>query len=253
MFGNDLLDHIAEACSHDLRGRLKPVDYIHGDTLAEPDAAIETLVFPRSGVISIVVEPGEDEEIEAGMIGRHGALGCAAIMGATYHPHKAVCQISGRGWKMTTADARHLAEKSAEFRRLLIAHELYLLAQARQFAACNARHFTIQRLCSWLLRAQDEIGGAELAMTQDTFAKMLGVQRASISLLAGQLQQDDLISYRRGRIRVTDAQGLRARACACHDALREQRERLFRKDNSQGDHRAGERGRERPTDGSWAG
>lgn len=249
MLDNELLEAIAGTDSDGLRGRLKPLDFLQGETLAEPDTAIDRIVFPRSGLISIVVELKEGEQIEAGMVGRCGALGGAAGLGATHHLHRAVCQLSGRGWSMHVSDARELADTSAEFRRLLRAQEHYLLTQARQFAACNARHLVLQRLCSWLLRAQDEAGGGELAMTQENFAKMLGVQRASVSMLASQLQQDDLISYRRGRLRVTDPHGLRDRACACHAALREQRERLFRRAKNRGDGRADERGGDLPTGG----
>ena len=241
MLGNDLLETFVEAHPYDLKGRLKPLDFVQGDVLATPGAAIETLVFPRSGVISIVVELQEGQEIEAGIVGRRGSLGGGAVLGATHHAHKAVCQLAGRGWSMAAADARELAEKSAEFRRLLMAQEQYLLRQARQFAACNASHAILPRLCSWLLRVQDEVGESEIAMTQENVAKMLGVQRATLSVVASQLQQDDLVSYRRGRIWIGDQQGLRERACSCHDALAQQHGLAFRRRKNQRDGHSGGR------------
>ena len=88
-----------------------------------------------------------------------------------------MCQLSGRGWSIAVHEARELAGKSAEFHRLLISQEQYLLAQARQFAACNVSHAILPRLCSWLLRVQDEVGESEIAMTQESVAREPSAQR----------------------------------------------------------------------------
>jgi CRP-like cAMP-binding protein len=188
---------------------------------------IERIVFPSSGLLSILVDLEEGDRIEVGMIGSRGALGGGALFGAKCHLHRAIAQVSGRGWSMPLENAKELAQTSPEFAQLLFAQEQYLLAQARQFTACNAKHLISQRLCSWLLRAQDEIGGNELLMTQEMLAKMLGVQRASVSMFASQLQENGLIGYRRGRLRVADPEGLAAAACGCHNALKKQHAKLF--------------------------
>ena len=227
MLDNHLLEKLSGNVAADIRRRLKPFDFIHGDILAEPNTVIDRMIFPRSGLISIVVELDSGDQIEAGIVGRRGALGGAAIFGAEHHLHAAVSQVSGGAWSMPIADAKDLASTSAQFRGLILAQEQYLLAEAWQFAACNAKHLVIQRLCSWLLRARDEAGGSELLMIQENMAKMLGVQRASVSMLASQLQEEGLISYRRGRIHVSDPEGLRDRACSCYRTLGEQHEHLF--------------------------
>ena len=85
----------------------------------------------------------------------------------------------------------------------------------------------MRRLCSWLLRAQDVIGRGELLLTQEHLAHMLGVQRASVSMFASQLQEKGFIQYRRGRLHITDSAGLAEHACECHGALRQHRMRLL--------------------------
>jgi hypothetical protein len=90
---------------------------------------------------------------------------------------------------MSTEEAKELAALSADFREVLVAQQQYLLAQARQTAVCNAKHLIGQGLCSWLLRAVDESGGPSLLITQENLAKILGVQRASVSMYASELQQ----------------------------------------------------------------
>jgi Mn-dependent DtxR family transcriptional regulator len=85
----------------------------------------------------------------------------------------------------------------------------------------------MHRLCSWLLRAHDTAGGGELLLTQENLAQMLGVQRASVSMFASQLQEKGLIQYRRGRVHIADPHGLASHACECRSALRRHHKQLF--------------------------
>ncbi len=74
---------------------------------------------------------------------------------------------------------------------------------------------------------RDEFSDDELLITQEVLAKMLGVQRASISMFANELKKKGLIDYRRGRLQIVDAEGLGACACECHKTLRQHFDRLF--------------------------
>jgi hypothetical protein len=49
---------------------------------------------------------------------------------------------------------------------------------------------------------------------------MLGVQRTSISIVAGALQKAELIRYRRGHIKVLDVDGLQEAACECYETVK---------------------------------
>jgi len=62
---------------------------------------------------------------------------------------------------------------------------------------------------------------------------MLGVQRASVSMFAGALQDKGLIFYRRGRVRVLDREGLAHEACECHATLRNRHRNLFEPEECQ--------------------
>jgi CRP-like cAMP-binding protein len=227
MLENRILDALSQTSPDVLRNRLKPIDFVHGDLLADSGSPIQHAIFPRSGLISVVVDLQEGERIEVGMVGPYGALGGAAIFGATLYTGTAFAQLPGRAWAMRVDDLIDAATASAEFREMMFAQEQYLLAQAQQTAACNAKHTIMHRLCSWLLRAHDACGGGELMLTQENLAQMLGVQRASVSMFASQLQEQGLIHYRRGRLQIADAHGLASHACECRSALRQQHNRLF--------------------------
>ena len=71
-----------------------------------------------------------------------------------------------------------------------------------QGTACNALHDVKQRCCRWLLQTQDRIGSREFLLKQEFLAIMLGVQRPTVTLVMGQLQDSGLIATKYGRIRV---------------------------------------------------
>lgn len=91
-------------------------------------------------------------------------------------------------------------------------------------------HTVQQRFARWLLSAQDCVQQEELALSHETVAQMLAVQRPTVSEAAAALQEAGLIQYRRGRIRVVDCEGLQRRACECYGVVRRHRERAWRSD-----------------------
>jgi CRP-like cAMP-binding protein len=227
MFENKLLDALFSSQPDFLRNRLRAIEFVHGDVLGEAGQPIEHVIFPRSGLISVVVDLQEGDRIEVAMVGARGAVGGAAMFGGTHHLGTAFAQLPGRAWQMRADDLMDAGAASPEFRKLMFAQEQYLQAQAQQTAACNAKHSIMHRLCSWLMRARDIAGSTELLLTQDNLAQMLGVQRASVSMFASQLQERGLIHYRRGRVHINDPAGLASQACECHAVLRQRGERLM--------------------------
>jgi Mn-dependent DtxR family transcriptional regulator len=94
------------------------------------------------------------------------------------------------------------------------------MSRISQTAACNQMHSVEQRLCRWLLLCLDRVESAELTMTQEFLAGMLGDRRESVTLAAGHLQSLGLIQYARRRLVVLDRAGLEARACECYQLVR---------------------------------
>ena len=48
---------------------------------------------------------------------------------------------------------------------------------------------------------------------------MLGVRRTSVTLVANTLQQAGMIKYARGKIQITNLEGLREAACECYETI----------------------------------
>jgi CRP-like cAMP-binding protein len=184
-------------------------------------------LFPHSGVISLVVGLDDGQMIEAAMVGCDGVVGGSAALDGRVALNRGIVQIEGDASILDVAILRKTAEQSTTFRTALIRHEQALFAQAQQSAACNASHTVEARLSRWLLRSQELAGEDTLDLTQEFVAQMLGVRRTSVSLVANTLQSAGLIQYSRGRIQITDMDGLRAASCECYDRVKAQYDRLL--------------------------
>jgi len=107
---------------------------------------------------------------------------------------------------------------SAHLRNLFCRYSDYLLAQIMQTVACNSFHPIEARAARWLLTAHDR-GGNRLELTQESLAGLLGVQRTTVNAVARELQDEGLITTRRGIIEVHDRAGLEHRSCECYDRV----------------------------------
>lgn len=67
---------------------------------------------------------------------------------------------------------------------------------------------------------RDRVGADEFALTQEFLAMMLGVRRPTVTTAAGVLQSAGLITYRHGRVSITDRERLEEAACECYPAIR---------------------------------
>ena len=154
-------------------------------------------------------------------------MGISLFMGGGVTPSRAVVQIPGHAWRMRAAQMRRSFERGAALQPLLLRYTQALITQMTQASVCNRHHAIDQQVCRWLLLALDRLGAAEVRMTQERIAHLLGVRREGVTEAAGRLQAAGAIEYRRGRIRVLDRAGLESRACECYAVVRGEYERLL--------------------------
>jgi CRP-like cAMP-binding protein len=225
---NHLLRALPVAEFEALRAHLQPVELVRESVLVEAGNPLKHVYLPHSGVISMMVRLSEGQTVEAAIVGRDSVVGAAAALDGGISLTDAVVLLPGTASILDVADFKAAADRSVMFRTMLARHELALLAQAQQSAACNASHSVEARLSRWLLRARDLCDSETLPLTQEMLAQIIGVQRNSISIVAHALQQADIISYSRGHIEIKDAEGLREASCECYDAVRAQHDRLLK-------------------------
>jgi CRP-like cAMP-binding protein len=205
---------------------LRVVEMPHGQVLAQPHQRIEKLYFPHSGIISYVVEMGDGNMIETGMVGRDGVMGALQAFDEKFSPNKIVVQVPGQASVVDVDFMRTAINGSPSLRVMLAKHEQLFVAQIQQSVGCNASHSVEARMCRWLLRMYD-LTGPELPLTQEFLAQMMGVRRTSVSLVASELQDAGVIAYRRGHVRIVNVEKLKTMTCECYEAVNRHYEKIF--------------------------
>ena len=210
-----------------LRPMLRPVELAFDDALLTPGGIVEAVLFPESGVVSLLATLEDGEQVGVELVGREGFVGHPLAVGDDRSLGEVRVQVEGTALRIDAAALREELGASAALRGALRRHVLVSHAEAVLTAACNAHHPINERLARWLLIAHDSAGTDEFAMAQDAMAVMLGVRRPGVSLAAGVMQKAGLIQYARGRMAVTDRPGLEDASCGCYRAARRERARLL--------------------------
>lgn len=211
-----------------LRPRLRHGSVDREQELFAPGGPIREIYFPTCGLVSMVATLRSGRSIEVGTIAREGVTGLPLYPGATNPPYRVCGQIAGEGYFLAVEGYHDIYAQSATFRQSIERYLHMLMTVMAQIAACNGAHDVTQRLAKWLLISHDAADGPEFTLTQEYLATMIGVQRPTVTLAAGELQRAGLFSYRRGKIRLHDLDGIAQRACECYSTITTERRALLR-------------------------
>jgi CRP-like cAMP-binding protein len=209
-----------------LAPELETVDLRARVVLWEPDAAIRSIYFPHTCVLSIIVPLRGDVAVEAGTVGREGFLGVPVLLGGDSTSTQAIVQVAGTASRLPSSIFRRALAEDDSLRDFSLRYAQALLEQTAQSVACNGRHDLSERCARWLLMTRDRVDGDEFHLTQEFLATMLGVRRATVTVAAAMLQRAGLIRYQRGRVTVLDREGLEDAACVCYAVVRRKYEKL---------------------------
>lgn len=219
---NSLLAALLATEYRRLLPKLEHVTLKHGEIIYRADQEIEAVYFPEEAVIAVVDTTDDRRTVEVGTVGREGFVGINIFLGGAITPDKAIVQLPGGAMRMSSKDLRKEVRFGSPLQRLLLDYTRAFLAVISQSVACSQHHSVEQRLARWLLTMNDYSEAGEFLMVQESIAAMLGVRRVGITEAAHKLQADDLIRYRRGRMRVLDKAGLERRACECYRFIKKQ-------------------------------
>jgi CRP-like cAMP-binding protein len=224
-------NRLLSALSRDLQIRLLPrmekVTVTVRQLLFEANEPIAHVYFPLSGSMSLIIALDGGETVEIATIGNEGMIGTAVFLGADRGPMRAICQVAGQALRMRSESFRHSIAEHPDLADVARRFTQGMINQISQTTACNQVHSVQQRMCRWLLMTHDRVAADEFHLTQELLAQMLGVRRPSVTVAAGLLQRDGLISYQRGRIRIADRARLEAASCHCYQAVRADIDRLI--------------------------
>lgn len=189
---------------------------------------IEHVFFPNGGVFSVTTVLSSGATVEAATIGDEGLLGIEAFLaGDAIAPGETLMQVPDtNAERMAVSDFRRVLAEDGPFRELIGRYTQVVIAQMMQAAACNVLHQVQQRCARWLLMTHDRMHEQDFHLSHEFLAVMLGVQRPTVTLVAGTLQDAGLIRYKHGHVTVSNRQGLEAAACECYPIIRAHFNRL---------------------------
>ncbi|MGB7196432.1 MAG: Crp/Fnr family transcriptional regulator [Collimonas pratensis] len=203
-----------------LLGHLEFIAMPQGMVLCEANSHLQNVYFPTSGIVSLMHETADGLSAEIAAIGREGMLGVSVCMGSTNNLSRAIVTSAGFGFSLNVKLLSEEFEKGTALQNVLLHYLQALMMQISQDAVCQRHHCVFQQLCRWLLLTLDRLPDNEIVATQSMIATLLGVRRESIAESASRLQQQGLIQYARGHLKVLDRTGLENHACECYAAIK---------------------------------
>ena len=224
---NHILKALPLAELESITQHLELVQLPVGKMLCESGEPLRYAYFPTSCIISLhhILESGKTFEVAG--VGNEGMVGTALFTGGDSTPSSIVVQTTGCAYRLKSSILKKAFGSNIAFQCLLLRYTQVLLTQISLTAMCNRHHSLQQQLCRWLLVTLDRLEFNEINMTQELVAGMLGFRRVGITEAAGNLQQQGLISYRRGHITVTNRAGIERQVCECYSILKKELSRLL--------------------------
>jgi CRP-like cAMP-binding protein len=224
---NQFLARLAPAALERLTPHLHKVQLGARDVLFHANEPLREVYFPSTALVSLVSRLESGQTLEVGLVGREGVAGTAVFPGVSWMPCDGIVQIAGTAYRISAAILRRelLADESLYSAMGRFAQLLHV--RCMQMSVCNMFHAVEQRCIRWLLTVNDLSGSADVPLTHELIAVMLGVHRPTVSLVLKSLRRAGLIDEERGHITLRDRKKLEAACCECYGVMRAEQERLL--------------------------
>jgi CRP-like cAMP-binding protein len=206
---------------------LEPVHLERRDILFRAHETLRFAYFPTTAVVSLFMRLESGEMLEVGTIGRDGVAGAALLADDAEMACDGSVLIPGLALRVRTDELRQAARRDDTLHSLIGRHAQLILARTMQISVCNAFHSVEQRCIRLLLTINDLVSHAEIPLTHDLLASMLGVRRPTVTLVLGSLHRSGLLDEERGRILIRERRGLELACCECYQAMCDQQQRLL--------------------------
>jgi CRP-like cAMP-binding protein len=219
---NFLLSALTPEDLQALSPHLEEVSLHASQILFDAGDVVDTIYFPGSACISIVTLMTDGKAVETSTVGRESGAGLLDALTERPARTRIFVQVAGSAAKLSAAAFRQRLAESPSLLRLTLLHARATAIQSEQGVACNVAHEVHGRLARWLLMTQDRVGTASFPLTQEYMAIMTGVQRSTISVVAGMLKKAGVIDYVRGQVVIRDREALIGHACECYGVVSEE-------------------------------
>lgn len=224
---NKLLACLPRADFQRLRPHLRTIPTPHKYVFHLANEPVRDVFFPNGGVASMTATMEDGTMVEIATVGREGLIGVSALFGDDRAGGDAMMQVPYPDADLLPVQIfRREVDRGGAFADCVQRYSQGLLVLMMQSTACMALHSVQERCCRWLLMTHDRIQRDDFHLSHEFLAMMLGATRPTVTVVAGTLQKDGLITYSHGRITILDRQRLEEHACECYATVRGHFERL---------------------------
>jgi CRP-like cAMP-binding protein len=209
---------------------LTPIPFPLKKTFHKQGEKIDRVVFPSSGVASMVNVMSDGRVVEVATVGNEGALGSSTVfLGGNIALADAFVQVPGDAAALSMSAAAFTSElgRRGAFYDILGRYSQALQALIMQSTACNVLHSVEERCARWLLMTHDRVVGDDIRLTHEFLGTMLGARRPTVSVVLGTLAKAGLIHNTTKKIVVANRKGLEEASCECYETVRATFERLL--------------------------
>jgi CRP-like cAMP-binding protein len=225
---NRLLNGLSSEALGALTRDLQPRELAARSHMMAIGRPIEHVFFPISCVCATVAQGTRGIGVEIATVGNDGMSGLPVFLGVdSVASLDTFVQLPGIALAMSAQAFRAHVQRDHWLCTIMNRYTQALMMQIAQGSACNRLHSAEQRCARWLLMTHDRVDRDDFELTHEFIAQMLGVRRATVTEIAGALQDGGAIRYARGVMTIVDRGILRARCCECYDFIQAEYERLL--------------------------
>jgi CRP-like cAMP-binding protein len=210
-----------------LEPHLDIVDLQRGQVLYEAGETVTHTYFPHDAMVSLVSMMSDGKSAEMALFGCEAVFGLVSAFVICQAFGRYIVQLGGTASRIELPRMQKAIAARPAIQRLVTRFMDVLMAQTLQSVACNAIHSVEARCCRWLLMTQDRVRKADLPLTHEFLAEMLGVQRSTVSEVTRSLQDRGLIRQGRGVITIVNRPHLQKASCECYEVIRQKYQQLL--------------------------
>lgn len=208
---NGLISQLPKQERSILISHCEPIALKAGQLLEAQDG-VHLVYFLAGATVVMMVNDEHHAGLAVGLLGADHAVGLENVLDDSQPGIQHRVQTAGQAWCVTARTLQTLALDHPAILSAISRQMWLLLTHVATFAASIQTLGIQARLAAWLLLSAQTAQSTTLQLTHDHLAHMLGVRRVSITLAAGQLREQGLLSYSRGRIHLHDIPGLQQAA-----------------------------------------
>jgi CRP-like cAMP-binding protein len=186
-----------------------------GDRLGDAGVPNPYIYFPENAVLALVSQLVDGSSLQVASIGREGSTSIITLLGDGASLTNVVVSLSGSVTRYDTSAFGNFTDSSLGFQDIMRLDAISAFNQTQRSAVCAALHDANSRIATWLLTNSERVDHTTMHVSHMTLARLLGVRRATVTVVAHDFRDRGLIEYSRTAVRVINMEGLRGECCCC--------------------------------------